>query len=140
MIRMLSVVMLAGTAILLGQQSDAGDKSPTGRLKGKITFEGKPVRMGVLTIASADGKEMSISLIKGDGTYDFAIVPAGKVIIGYELGEPGPKEKESKAQHIKELKEIPEHYQDPTKSGLTTTVQAGKTNVYDIKMVKKKAK
>jgi hypothetical protein len=114
-----------------------------GRVSGTVTKDGQPVRSGVITFVSRDGKGTALASIKKDGTYTAANVPVGEtsVILVNAMEEPdftGPvtvsdaaKPSGKRAPPPKAPIAIPDKYGKPETSGLTLTVRSG-DNPYDI--------
>jgi hypothetical protein len=114
---------------------------------GKVTHRGKPVIFGTVILQGPDGIAMT-GAIQPDGTYLVQGVAAGPALVGVvsrdpavrARSSPGRKEKEDDAPPpppsgpvLDRTKwfPLPEKYEDPARSGLTTTLKAG-ANTYDI--------
>jgi len=114
-----------------------------GRVSGTVTRDGQPVRSGVITFVSKDGKGTALASIKKDGTYTAASVPVGdaSVILVNAMEEPdftapvsaseAAKPSGKRAAPPKAPMVIPEKFGKPETSGLTLTVRSG-DNPYDI--------
>jgi hypothetical protein len=115
----------------------------SGHVSGTVTRDGQPVRSGVITFVSKNGKGTALAPIKKDGTYTAANVPAGdtSVILVNAVEEPdftGPvsapeaaKPSGKPAVATKVPTVIPEKFGKPETSGLALTVRSG-DNRYDI--------
>jgi hypothetical protein len=60
---------------------------PSGKLGGKITFNGQPVRFGKIVVVG-ENKQEATGIIMSNGTYGFPYAPAGKVKLYLALGVP----------------------------------------------------
>jgi hypothetical protein len=115
----------------------------SGRVSGTVTRDGHPVRAGVITFVSKDGKGTALASIKKDGSYTAANVPVGdtSVILVNAMEEPdftGPvsvaeaaKPSAKRAPPPKPPIAIPDKFGKPETSGLTLTVRSG-DNPYNI--------
>jgi hypothetical protein len=116
---------------------------------GKITVDGRPANSGRVFFRSADEKSVVFAYIAPDGAYHAIDVPPGPMKVWIT---PLTKMERSKLQRRAATKKgktaeaaeapeapilsfvsIPQKYQAPTSSGLTTTVQTG-TNTYNIQL------
>ncbi len=114
-----------------------------GRVSGTVTKDGQPVRSGVITFVSKDGKGTALAPIKKDGTYSAASVPVGdtSVILVNAMEEPGfsgpvnaseaakPSGKPAAPPKVPTV--IPDKFGKPETSGLILTVHSG-DNRFDI--------
>jgi hypothetical protein len=126
-------------------------------VEGKVTVDGAPANVGIVTFTSVDGKSRISAMkagIQPDGTYRIEDAPLGEVKVSVaplslSQGRGAARRKE----RIKELVErrkggkempgepapadsavpIPKKYASADTSGLTTTLKPGK-NVYDIEL------
>ncbi len=116
--------------------------SGPGRVTGTVTKDGQPVRSGVITFVSKDGKGTALASIKKDGTYTAANVPAGdaSVILVNAAEEPefaGPvsapeaAKSSGKTAPSKTITVIPVKFGRPETSELALTVRSG-DNRFDI--------
>jgi len=128
----------------------AGCGSNTATVEGKVYLQDTIVQAG--RVVFQQGSVMQSAEIQPDGKYIVAGVPVGEVKIGV-IGPPkGPatdaktaammKAQKGKIAGDKTVEEvavkklaIPIQYNDPEKSGVSTSVKAGK-NEYDIKLPK----
>ena len=116
-----------------------GCGAETGELSGTVTYNSKPVRMGTVTVAAADGS-IQTGTINTDGTYTVTGIPIGPAKIS--VGSPDPKSTKV-AQRKKEepppkpdttnWMAIPSKYGDAKDSGLTTEIKSGK-NAFPIEL------
>ena len=123
-----------------------GCGNPTGLVTGKVTVKGKPLAAGTVTFASADGSIRKMSKIGPEGTYSVLNMPTGMTKIGViasSIGlpaivpEPAPGVKlppeliQLLGQGQASKVSIPDHYEDPEKSGLSLEVTGGEQS-FDI--------
>ena len=118
-------------------------------VSGRVTHQGKTVSWGTVILQGPNGIPMS-GAINPDGTYTVQGVAAGKVRIGVISRDPGvragvrsrrvdkgdaagapPPQPPPPAIDRSKWFPLPEKYEDPTKSGLETTIKGGATS-YDI--------
>ena len=115
---------------------------------GKVAHQGKPLVFGTVIVQGSDGVPMT-GMILPDGTYAVEGVASGKVKIGvvsrdpgrgaYRPGQAGRRDKEPAADakppppELGKWFPVPEKYEDPEKSGLTTTLRGG-ANTYNIEL------
>lgn len=110
----------------------AGCSSGTGTATGKVTYQGKAVVWGSVTLKAADGSIHQIG-INSDGTYRLDRVPAGKALVGVSSPDPTPS---ARARQIGDSRvpsgpppvpagawfPLPAKYADPATSGVTVQV------------------
>jgi hypothetical protein len=96
----------------------------TGTLKGKVTFNGKPLPAGEVLFIDADGKYKT-GTIREDGTYSVTGVKPGE----YRIAVTTSKEKAPKGKYVP----IPERFASVDHSGLKYQVQKGEQN-FDISL------
>jgi hypothetical protein len=112
---------------------------------GRVTHQGKAVVVGTVVFQGPDGLAMP-GPISADGSYRVTGVAAGKALIGVVSRDPGPTvaakgrvntkpgrdpDEAPPAADRRKWFPLPEKYEDPTKSGLSTTLKAG-SNEHDI--------
>ncbi len=137
-------------AVLLLALAAAGCDPARGTVSGRVTYQGRPLPTGTVQFFCGDGQILS-GLIREDGTYSVADVPAGPVRVtvvshppvptGFQLpqhlppsnGAPafstnGPTTAKAPANRAVA---IPERYGAPEHSGLSLEVTRG-DQVYDI--------
>ena len=129
---LLVAAVLAGSVGTAGCGNASGP--PMGTVQGQVTFQGKPVQEGVVTLYSS---EMGIGIsedLSGDGTYKTQqpIQVGEYVVTVFPPSEPPPVEA-SPVTVRREFRDIPERYRDARKSGLRLEVAEG-TNSFDIEM------
>jgi hypothetical protein len=96
-------------------------------LSGRVTYKGKPLSSGFVTLVGQDGRKFSAS-IKVDGSYRFrgVTLPPGeyRVVIddSVTLGKGQPRGAV-----------IPERYRNPETSGLTARINRGE-NIFDLNL------
>ena len=129
-------------ALLLAFVAGCSRSAPTGDVSGVVRFDGNPLPSGTVAFVGEDGRSKS-AMIQGDGTYHISKAPAGPVKITVQTFPPSPgvvppdtppaSVKQASLRYV----QIPEHYSDHTRSGLTYTVEPG-TQTHDIDLVPKK--
>jgi hypothetical protein len=123
----------------------AGCGGGTGRLQGRVTFQGKPVVSGTVQVFAADGS-VHVGEIGADGRYEVRGIPTGPARIAVNSADRNQKtslEKigqgsrakggEARAGNPPGWFPLDPKYADPAKSGITTAV-AGGTNEFNIEL------
>jgi hypothetical protein len=132
-----------GVALLLPALAGCGGGKA--EVAGKVSYKGKPLAAGTVSMVGPDGIVRQ-GVIGADGTYAITGVAAGKVQIGVasprpagdgrggrrpapgsRIAAPGPDD----APDTSKWFPIPDTYQEPSTSGLTTILKGG-ANRYDI--------
>jgi hypothetical protein len=130
--------LLAVTLSLLGLVAPgcAVVAPDVGRVSGTVTFEGQPVTSGEVVFVLENGEQFRCQL-KGQCIYEFKDLPVGLVKIAVRTFRPSPfpepvpgKPKPvqtalSPPAKDKPYIQVPDHYADPDKSGLTLKVEKG---------------
>ncbi len=111
----------------LGCGGDSQSSDPVGALKGRVTFQGKPVGRAEMTFhITSTNKGMRVSTVSTneDGTYSIPNVPIGtaKVTIDNATSEGLPS-----------FFPLPPKYKRPQTSGLTVTIES-KDQVKDFEL------
>jgi hypothetical protein len=118
-------------------------------LKGTVTYQGKPVIFGSVVAVGSDGVQRA-GKIHEDGAYEIERLPRGPVKLCVLSPEPrnrsdlppemqappgGPAGPPPDLPRIDKSKwsPLPEQYNDPESSGLSTTVKSG-DNHFDIEL------
>jgi hypothetical protein len=132
------LALVAGAACLLA----AGCAPPKTTVTGKVTYRGRPVPWGAVTLIGGDGIAHPGAL-QADGSFTIPGVPVGRVKIGVRSENPSPgmplmrsgpaapppaRQASIPAPVIKPTVEwvpIPDRYADPDRSGLTGEVREG---------------
>ena len=132
----LRLLLLAGLVVAAAGGCGGG----TGDLRGKVTFNGKPVTSGTVQVFLPDGSTRT-SAIAPDGSYAVNDVPTGAVRIG--VSSPNPKqryddliafakteEQKKKAvppdsATVKSWVGLPDAAAQPESSGLSATIKPG---------------
>lgn len=137
-----SVRTILVIAVIVGHCSSCGQSEPLARVTGKVTFEGNPVREGLVVFNNEQlGVYMTAPILDGEyeiitargkgvppGEYRVAVAPP---MVDHPVGpilEP-PKPVE--------YADIPRRYHDVSTSGFTAGLQDG-DNVVDLAMTKAK--
>ena|SRR5437588_766530 len=110
-----------------------------GDITGKVSYQGKPLRSGTVSVLGSDGVPKS-GLINQDGTYTIHDAPAGSIKALVTSADPGESQPAVRIQGTPQPKvdrsgwfAIPEKYGDFEKSGLTFELKSG-PNTWDIDM------
>ena len=135
--------------VFMGQVLLAGCGQRLAVVKGKITVDGRPANSGRVFFRSADEKSVVFAYLGPDGAYQAVDVPPGPMnawvtpLTKMERTKIQRSARSKKAKAAEEseapptpivsFQSIPEKYQDPTTSRLTTIVNSG-TNTYNIEM------
>ena len=113
----------------------------TGILTGTVSYQGEPLTSGTVLVKADDGRAGNAN-IHEDGTYRIETAPAGAVKLAVMTFPPSPAvvppntdPKTIKQPSLKYTK-LPEHYHDFATAGLSTTVEAGKENHFDVHLKK----
>lgn len=136
-------VALVAFTVLTG----CGGGKPTGDLSGKVTYKGKPVVLGTVTVYDSEKKAYQGGI--DQGSYTVKNVPEGSVEIIVMSPNPGgtadaiaedprrPKRDtrpgEEKAAPVVGWMALPKKYEDTKTSPLKTTVKAG-PNPFDLEL------
>lgn len=126
-------------ASLLALTAGCGPRAAN--LAGKVTFQGKPVVTGTVTVMAADGSIHQIG-IKTDGTYTLDRVPVGPATVSVTSPDPAPSAR-AKALGDSDGRPkpgppavppgawfpLPAKYADPATSGLTLQVGSGSADL-----------
>src|SRR5262245_42639167 len=125
----------------------AGCSGGKASVSGRVTYKGKLLAVGTVSMVGPDGIVRQ-GAIKSDGTYSVTDVAAGKVQIGVLSQNPAgdargnPRSAASTRLATKapdappnpsNRLAIPTSYQEPTTSGLSTTLASG-SNKHDIEL------
>ena len=139
-------LLLVAVSVLAGC-GESRQARPTGKVKGIVTYKGKPVTVGSVYFYGSDNQACSAPL-KEDGSYDATGVPLGLVQIAV-VTPPAPAGIAKAAKDAPQGKRfgrgkpivapsqdvvsVPAQYSIPGKSGLTLNVSQG-TQSFDIKL------
>jgi hypothetical protein len=144
---------LVGFLALAGALAVAGCGGSTGTITGTVTYQGKPLKGGVVMFTPAGGGGAAVATIGEDGTYTAEKVPVGEATITVdtaflkpaagrgEMGGNAPKYEPPKeapeggapaykppsdaGANARKYVPIPPKYADPAQSGLKYTVTGG---------------
>jgi hypothetical protein len=129
------VVIVVG--LLLGAAGcGASATSPTGRLQGRVTSEGVPVREGMVCVYSAELGAGGSADLGADGVYAIPepLRPGRYSVAILPASEP-PTEDDTAASPSKNSGNLPAKYRDPQQSGLVVDIKEG-DNSFDVNMTK----
>jgi hypothetical protein len=110
-----------------------------GTAAGKVTYQGKPVVWGSVTLRAADGSMHQIG-INPDGTYRLDRVPVGPAQVGVSSPDPKPSARlrEGGEARLRAFPPppppgawfpLPAKYADPATSGVTMQVGGGPADI-----------
>jgi hypothetical protein len=122
---------------------------PKGTVTGRVTFRGRPVMYGAVVLVGKDGIAAA-GRIETDGTYTVEKAPVGEVSVGVVSKDPVYVHRVTVLKNTREQvtaaalapppgvdrrkwMPLPQQYEDPTSSGLSTTIRKG-TNEFDINL------
>lgn len=119
----------------------AGCGPRAANLVGKVTYQGKPVVYGTVTVMAADGSIHQIG-INPDGTYSIDRVPVGPATVSVSSPDPAPS---ARAKQLGESDSrprpgppavpagawfpLPAKFANPATSGLTLQVGSGSADL-----------
>lgn len=122
--------LVAALALVVSACGQSGPEM--GRVRGKVTYQGKPLEKGVVSFIPTDANRQGASgPIQPDGSYELQTREPGD---GAELGEyrvgitdvdPDAFNTELPGEPVKVKSMLPPKYQDQNTSGLTATVKSG---------------
>ncbi len=126
MSRAILVLVAAGLLAL------PGCGARTAAVAGKITYQGKPVVSGSVTLKASDGTVHQIG-INPDGSFRLDAVPVGPAQVGVASPDPKPSARARDGDDARVPTpppvvgwfSLPAQYADPAKSGLTVQVGGG---------------
>lgn len=139
--RLAALLVLAATLFTVG----CGGK-PVGHLAGKVTYKGKPVVAGTVTVYDAEKKAYQGGIDQGN--YTVKNIPEGPVQLVVISPNPGgaqaagedprrpkrdPRPGEEQAPPIVGWMALPKKYEETSSSPLKTTVVAG-TTTFDLEL------
>jgi hypothetical protein len=137
LVRLSAAGLLAALLTGCGGDDGKGGTFNGVEVSGTVTYDGQPVEDGLVTVTTDDGKSSSAKLEDG-GKFTLPNAPTGPVKIGVNTqmakAEAMMNQKESKGKMKVKLVEVPAKYAQPSTSGLTDTITAGKP--LDIKINK----
>lgn len=116
----------------------AGCGPGRGELSGKVTYQGKDVRGGSVSVVGGDGIPRSAFIVE-DGRYRVPDLPAGPVRVAVTSPDPGRAARPGKVGGPAPRADragwfpLPEKYADFATSGLTATLRPG-ANVLDLEL------
>jgi len=125
----LTVTLFAGCS--------AGSERPSGKVSGRITFEGEPVTSGVVNLmATARGAGASANLGE-DGKYQITEpVETGQYkVVFTPAPPPPPRPEDGPPKPTKPPANIPEKYRSESTTDLSTVVEEGE-NALDFNLTK----
>jgi hypothetical protein len=119
----LVAIVVASAVGLVG----CGQPVPPGkvRMQGVVNYDGQPLRTatGMITFFAAEGTNSNAAKIQPDGRFTVDLEP-GEYRVGVQATDGYDRLAEKELKPIKAKSLIPEHYANPTKSGLSMTAVA----------------
>ncbi|MFO0842154.1 MAG: hypothetical protein U0797_07095 [Gemmataceae bacterium] len=111
----------------------------TATAAGKVTYQGKPVVWGSVSLRAADGSMHQIG-INPDGTYRLDRVPVGPAKVGVSSPDPAPSARLKAAGDDPRVRPgpapppgawfpLPAKFADPASSGVTVQVGGGAADI-----------
>jgi hypothetical protein len=128
-----TVPLLALLAVVL---LPTGCGEQTGRVKGKITVGGVPLKRGLITFVSDAGNKDAFAAAIIDGVYESDPIPVGraKITISNSLDEEVDRSTANDLVPVRKRgqkgTQVPAEYGDPDRSGLTIEIGPG-MNTFD---------
>jgi len=142
--RFVGCLTVAGLTFLIGACGPKGDTPPqTGAtLEGTVTYGDEPIHFA-LVIATGEAGAAATGKIDEEGRYHLENVPLGEIhlAVNTKAGQGDFMTRTMGAATSKKGKpnvkytQVPEKYQDPATTTLTTTIKKG-PNTFDIKIPK----
>jgi hypothetical protein len=132
------LVAVCGLLALLTLVPGCGPRTATAA--GKVTYQGKPVVWGSVTLRAADGTVHQIG-IESDGTYRLEGVPVGPAKVGVSSPDPKPSARLGRGGDDERARPappplppgawfaLPPKYVDPNTSGVTVQVGGGPADI-----------
>ena len=110
-------------------------------LTGKVTLDGKPLSVGIVSVVSGDDVTRGSARIAADGTYSIVGAPVGPVKLSVSTEDdkiiyPEPGSGSTKERPNPKYVAIPKKYEKFETSGLETTIPKGK-GTYDVVLTSK---
>lgn len=146
-IRSVGTVRRLTSLVLLGLTTVVGCGGG-GPIKGKVTYQGKPVVWGSITLIGSDGVPYE-SMLETDGSFTVKGMPPGTAKVGVVSSNPEnqgrpaavkderPVQQEAAPDRPKPAKgtwfPLPDKFGDPLTSGVTATVASGQSLTIDLK-------
>lgn len=117
--------------LLAGCGGGAPPERPTGKVSGKVTFNGKPVTEGTVVFENLKESVTRGAKLGAEGKYHEEKVPALSYSV-YIIPKPpenagGPASSPDGKPVVASAPDIPEKYRLPATSGFTATVKEGAT-------------
>jgi hypothetical protein len=135
------VAFIAAAGLCLVSMGCYGARRPESgaTLEGTVTYGDQKIMVGLVI---AQGEWGSTAFIDDDGRYKLENVPLGEVTLAVntdagkgQLISKAMAQSRGKPKALPRVVELPAKYQDPSKSGVKTTINKG-TNTFDIVLPK----
>jgi hypothetical protein len=132
MIQLIAAILTLALGVL-------GCDGPRGDVSGRVTYKGQAVACGSVTFVGKDRLPVQ-GFIQADGRYTLVGVLCGDNQVAVNSPDPDAPGRDPKASKVafapvdrSKWFEIPAHFGDPRKSGLTFRIQKGR-NAFDIRL------
>lgn len=140
--------MMIAVVVVFGCGSGV-ERPPLGKVTGKVTFNGQPVKSGSVAFNPAKGPgaetgQIATGQLESDGTFTLTTFDTGDgAVIGQHVvtvtarsedSNFGKKKADGTFDYVLPKSSIPEKYSDATKSNLLYTVEANKNNHFEIEL------
>jgi hypothetical protein len=139
-------LLCAAALVLVAALAASGcGSSKTASVSGKVTYRGRAVTSGTVTVISQDGTVVGSGAIQADGSFTIARAPTGAIRVAVDNPVPpgltrsgmavpagmSPDDPEIKAarEQARTFVPIPARYADPKQSGLTAALKGGKNDL-----------
>jgi len=131
------LALVLGLAAIVGCEPPA---DPTGQVSGTVSFQGKPLEDGIISIVNYETGVRIDTEIQPDGTYLATThkggLPPGNykvVIFPPEIADPNPPPNSEPGMIQKKMDNIPKKYRSPQTTPLTLSITEGE-NTFDVDM------
>lgn len=137
--KLICPILILSTVALSGCGSATSEHGPVGTLSGKVTFNGEPVKEGVVQFNNPEKGFGGQAVIDEEGNYTVSNDLGGLVTGTYQISVVPPMIEKSfgpdtpPSEVPKEMPNIPKKYHYPNTSGLSFQVKEGE-NTFDIEM------
>lgn len=122
------LLILPALSLILALPGCGGGGGPVlAPVEGTVNYQGKPLAQGEISFHPADGQRPAYGRVEngrvvGVATLEKAGVPVGPCNVAVKSVQEAPD------MYTPSKSLIPERYADPAKSGLSATIEKGKTN------------
>ncbi len=114
---------LAAVSAAMLALAGCGGGQPSGTVSGTVTLEGSPLTAGVVLFSNPATGVGATAELDASGTYQVGSIPTGEYQVAVQ--PPPPPAPHEMDQSAGPRPNVPQQYQDPKTSGLSTTVGPG---------------